>query len=80
MNFSSMFPSKYLRASDFPVPRVLTISNVGTEAMRDGQSKPVVYFREVMQALVLNRTNGEVLADLLGDDTDNWLGGRIEGR
>ena len=75
MNFDDLFPSKYLKASDLnSEPRTALIKNIDTEKMNDGEMKPVVYFKGSSKGLVLNVTNGRVIADLYGSDTDGWVG------
>jgi hypothetical protein len=78
MRFDDMFPSKWLKASDLgDEPQVVTIKDVDTEKMADGESKPVVYFKGSNKGLILNVTNGRILADLFGSDTDDWCGKQI---
>lgn len=75
MNFDQMFPSKWLKASDLDGDsRAVQIKSIDTEKMNDGEMKPVVYFKGSNKGLVLNVTNGRVLADLFGGDTDDWIG------
>jgi hypothetical protein len=74
MNFDAMFPSNYARASDLNGPRTLQIAGIETEKMGDGEMKPVLYFVHATKGLVLNKTNGTVLKELYGSDTDNWIG------
>ena len=75
MNFDAMFPSKYLRASDLGTePRNARIESIETEKMGDGEHKPVLYFRGSDKGLVLNKTNGSVIKDLYGSDTEDWIG------
>lgn len=77
-NINDAFPSKYLRAADLQgrTPTV-TISEVKTETVGDDQ-RLVVYFTGKDKGLVLNKTNANAIADILGDeDTDNWTDGRI---
>ena len=75
MNFDEMFPGKYLKASDLGLePRNARIDSIETEKMGDGEHKPVIYFKGSDRGLVLNKTNGSVLRDLYGADTEDWLG------
>jgi hypothetical protein len=41
------------------------------------ERKPVLYFQKATKGLVLNRTNAMIIAGLLGDESDNWIGKRI---
>lgn len=76
MRMSEAFPSNYLRASDFPKPTLLTISHVKMEDIGDDH-KPVLYFQELDKGLCLNKTNGNTIADVYGDDSDDWKGQQI---
>jgi hypothetical protein len=40
--------------------------------------KIVVQFRKRDKKLVLNKTNAETIARMLGDDTDDWIGKEIQ--
>ena len=81
MKIDMMFPSKYLKASDAEGNPTYTIRAVSVESMknRDDQdeSKPVIFFNEVEKGMVLNRTNAKTIANMYGDDTDNWIGERV---
>lgn len=76
MKMSEAFPSNYLRASDFEKPALLTISHIKMEDIGDDH-KPVLYFQEVEKPLVLNKTNGNIIANLYGDDSEDWKGNPI---
>lgn len=79
MNVNDAFPSKYLRASDIAnATPTVTIANVTMESVGEDR-RIVVYFVGKDKGLVLNKTNANAIADILGsDDTDNWLEGRIK--
>jgi hypothetical protein len=74
MDIRSAFPSKYVKASDLQGKDVRVI--IGQVAMEQTQAdaKPVLYFQGREKALVLNLTNANTIADMYGDDTDNWIG------
>lgn len=78
-NINDQFPSKYLRASDFDEEgAIVTIAGVKQETLknREGreEQKPILFFREHDQGLVLNKTNAKKLSTLFkSDDTDDWL-------
>jgi hypothetical protein len=81
MKVQDAFPSKYLRAADvesmggelnYTIKRIV-IEEVG----QDKEEKPILYFRQIQQGLVLNRTNADRLAASLGDEMDNWAGKKI---
>lgn len=42
------------------------------------ERKLVVYFKEIEQGLVLNKTNGKMLVKNFGDETDAWVGQPVE--
>ena len=81
MKTSEMFPARYLKVGDFPTPMVLTLDRVDWENMHDADGneieKPVLYFQEFPKGLVLNKTNGDVLSGLFGNESDNWKGARV---
>ena len=80
MNIDNAFPSNYLKASDLGDNQpVVTIDRIEVEAVgRDKEMKPIVYFRGKEKGLVLNKTNGRKIAELLGSkDTDDWAGCQI---
>lgn len=76
--WSEQYPSKYLKADDLPAGRELrlTIDYVERQAMPDDTAaeKPVIYFVGKQKGLVLNVTNGNEIASVLGDDMDLWQG------
>lgn len=79
MNINEMFPGNYLKAADFPVPRVMTIKAVTIETIGDEKTeKPVLHFFEAAQGLILNKTNASMLAHIYGNNTDAWLNRPIE--
>src|SRR6476469_1850681 len=80
MNIDSAFPSNYLKASDLgDAQPVVTIERVELEAVgRDKEMKPVLYFRGKEKGIVLNKTNSNKIASLVGSrDTDYWRGQQI---
>jgi hypothetical protein len=78
MKFSQMYPSKYLKADDFDEPVVWRIKRISEETMGDGEMKHVCYFDECPRGMVLNVTNGRLLASLFGDDVDDCIGRQVE--
>lgn len=83
MKLNDMFPSNLLKAQDVTdaggeMP--LTIEKVEIkefDADNGGKErKPIIYFKEGKQ-MVCNKTNGNSIAELYGDETDNWLGKEI---
>lgn len=71
------FPSKYFKAADVAKPLHLKIQDVGEEAMRDGTSKPILFFRDELKGLVLNKTNAVTLVDAFGGNEVDWAGKQV---
>lgn len=78
MRISQTFAGNYLKAADIPQPKVLTIETVFMAKMPEGDEKPVINFAGEQQSLVLNKTNGVILAELYGDETAAWHGRPVE--
>ena len=80
MKISEMFPSNYLKAADMKDkgPIKLTIASVTLETMPDGATKPVATFRGTDKKLVMNKTNCNLVSELYGDDTNDWIGKELE--
>lgn len=75
MKMNEMFPSNYLKGDEIRGKRLLVIIKSGQlEEMQDGGQKPVLYFERASKGLVLNKTNGDTLAEAYGDDSDAWIG------
>lgn len=79
---SDVFKSKYLSKDDLHTPLVLTVKDVAMQTVQneDGNDDvPVMEFREdVKPMIVKNQTNWSNLEEAFGDDTDNWIGKKIE--
>lgn len=75
MNINGAFPSTYLKATDLQGKRALvTISHVKLEDVGD-EAKPVLYFAGKEKGLVLNKTNANMITEIVGsDETDHWKG------
>lgn len=77
MKISSAFPTKYLKATDLQGKQATVLmSHVAMETIGDDE-RPVLYFRGKEKGLVLNKTNGNAIAHVFGDDTENWRDGEI---
>lgn len=74
MNIFDEFPSKYLKASDFPEERQATMKHVEHGEVGDGDRKPILYFNEYEKGLVMNKTNANNVASLYGPETAMWAG------
>jgi hypothetical protein len=82
MKVSDVLPrGNYLNANVVKEQRLtgkpLTIQLVDLETLR-GTPKLVVCFKETDKRLVLNRTNLDTLVEAFGDDTDKWIGKKIQ--
>lgn len=76
-----LFPSKYLKAADLQgKPRVVEIEDAPTETFGGGEErKTVLHFRGGrLKPFPLNFTNWNAVADIAGDDTDDWRRHQIE--
>jgi hypothetical protein len=83
MKRDDVFPSRWLKAADLAgKPALFTVATATFEALRgqDGteSKKMVLRFDNERKALVLNATNWDACAEILGDDTDDWIGGEVE--
>jgi hypothetical protein len=77
MKYSVFSPSKYLKPADLNGNRVtVTISGVTKETVGNDE-RLVVHFEGTGKGLILNKTNGSAIANVFGDDTEDWLGGKI---
>ena len=77
---SDMIQSKFLRKEDLDDDLIVTVKSVKLEDMPgdDNEQRWVVYFRELPKGLVLNVTTIRALESAFGNDTDQWLGGKVE--
>lgn len=81
MKADELIPSKFLKqseVSDEPTVTVVSLKkeNVARED-EDADYKYTVKFKEFEKPLVLNSTNIKRMAKALGDDTDDWIGGKV---
>jgi hypothetical protein len=76
MKMSEMFPSPYIKAADLRGRHELTIKAVAIEEIGDDR-KPTLAFNETAKRFVLNRTNGGVIGEAYGEETDRWVGKKI---
>ena len=78
MNINSAYPSRFLAADDLQGKAVqVTIQDAGIEAIGQGADmdhKIVLTFAGKKKQMVCNKTNARTIAELYGDDTDQWLG------
>ena len=79
MDINTLFPSDYLKAADIVQPRVMTIRAIKLEEIgQDRTHKPVLFFNEETRGLVMNKTNGAMIAHTYSNETDSWLGKQVE--
>ena len=83
MKRNEVFPSKYLKAADLGgKPAVVKISRVSYETLKSPegkeQNKTILAFAGAAKLLPLNMTNWDAVANVAGDDTDDWVGKKIE--
>lgn len=81
-NIDQMVSSKYLKTGDIPDPVIVTIKGVGQVNVAKDDSEPemkwAIKFMEFDKAMVLNATNLQIAAKVLGSkDTDQWKGKEI---
>lgn len=78
MNIDSLFPSKFLKASDLEdSQKALTISGISIEDLQDGSRKPALSFKETDKQLILNKVNATTISSSYGKNTDQWAGKRV---
>ena len=79
MKISEAFSGNYLKATDLPQPRVLSMVTVTVESIgEEKSSKPVLRFHGEQRGLVLNKVNSIEIAGWYGDDTAAWAGQPVE--
>ena len=79
---SDLFPSKYLKSEQLEKDEdlVLTISDVTVEAVgQDQEQKAVVWFEEIDEGLVLNKTNANTIAQNADSaKLTDWIGMKVK--
>ena len=85
MNINDVYTSSsnFLRASDLQGKTIpLTIAAIGSHIFNEGKSDQKIQvtlsFEGKEKKLGLNATNARVIASLLGDETDMWIGKKIK--
>lgn len=77
MRVSEAFPSDFLKAADLQGNNAkVTMQRVEMKEIGDDR-KPVLYFKGKEKGLVLNKTNSNNIANLYGDEMDDWTGKEI---
>lgn len=75
---NDVFPSKYLSAGDLPEEGItVTIRKIAMERMPDGADKPIASFDEKVKDMLVNVTKWNTIAELYGEDSDDWVGEKI---
>jgi hypothetical protein len=82
MNINQLKESKFLKKEDAGTGILVTISHVTQENVAkegaDQELKWCIHFKETEKPLVLNSTNGQLIAAITKqEDTDNWTGHKI---
>lgn len=80
MNTNELFPSRFLKAEDFEegASLVVTMDHLEIEQLgKEREKKPVLYFKDDVKPMVINKTNCSVISALHGTETDGWDGKRI---
>ena len=78
MKTSEMIQSKFLKKEEFDTPRVLTIKDCSLEEVGNGDTRWVLFFKEVQKGLVLNVTKIRQLEAAFGDDSDQWMNQKVK--
>jgi hypothetical protein len=82
MKLSEMYPSNLLKAADVTDAggeMELTIDKIEIKEFdvdNGKERKPIIHFAEGKQ-MVCNKTNGNLIAEMYGDETDGWLGKKV---
>ena len=74
--------SNYLKKEDCGSGIIVTIASVSRKNLaKEGEKAEfrfLLHFEEDLKPMVLNSTNGQTIAELVGDEEmDNWTGGQI---
>lgn len=83
MKVNEAFPSAYLKVDDVSGKgEEYTIDGVNFEIFTDPETqekekKPVMSFQGVEKRFILNKTNWNRIANILGDESDDWTGKKI---
>lgn len=82
MRVSETYGGNTLKAEDLPQSGMrVTIRNVTMKTFQDGdreRDKLILHFEETEKSLVVNVTNANMLVEMFGDETDDWLAQQID--
>ena len=77
-NINDLFPSKFLKSADIKgYEPTVVIADVRVEEVGKDEHKPAMYFQGKEKGMVLNRTNADVISEMYGPNTDDWMGREI---
>ncbi len=79
MKFSKAFPSLYLASDDLGKDEWnVTIKKVAMEGVgQDKDPKLILFFEDIEKGMVCNKTNGNTVKRLYGDELDEWIGKKV---
>jgi hypothetical protein len=84
MNLSDLKQSKFLKKEDVEPAVLVTIRAMSQENVAKEGCEPemrtALHFDELDKPLILNSTNGQIIARITGKDTDietSWIGARV---
>jgi hypothetical protein len=84
MKLSELFPSKYLKAADLGGRQIaVVIKRINEEEIGMARDRRLVMYFEPkdvddpQKPMVLNKTNARKIAELFGDETNDWVGCQI---
>lgn len=73
MNVNEFYPGRYVKSGDIEEDMPLTIRSVErTDDPAIDPPKPVLFFDEIEQGFILNKTNLTTLATAFGKETNSW--------
>ena len=75
MNVLEMYRSNYMKSDSLNGQAFcFTITDCSTEKVGEGEKRLVLAFLEVSSLMILDRTNTNMLAELYGPETSEWIG------
>ena len=78
VDMGEAFPSRFLKATDLRgKDKIVTIHGAPVKELVGANSRYVLYFHDEEKALVINKTNNNMLINLLGRDGEKWDGKQI---
>jgi len=81
-DYRKMFDSEYLASWDLDADTTVTISKVVAGEVNGNKGgektkRPLVFFTGAKKAMVLNKTNGKLIAGMYGTKTEDWIDKKI---